>query len=179
MKIFFIRLLVCCCFFQSLQAQDQLGDKAYLLTRVIGKYHISPRAIDDSFSAQVYRTTLEKIDPYNTYFIEKDLAAISAWKYKLDEEIRNKSSRFVQEVYKIYEKELKNADETVRDILKKPFSFSEKESLDVNMPPVKNATPATMRDRWKSIFKWRTLDMLQAFTIKPGDPITNRAGQQA
>jgi carboxyl-terminal processing protease len=172
LKIFFICVLICFSFFQSVQAQDPVGEKAFLLTRVIRQYHISPRAIDDSFSAQVYRSTLEKIDPNNTYFTAQDLVVISSWKYKLDEEIQLKSSRFLQELFKIYEKELKNADQTIRDLLTHSFSFSEQEFLNVSMPPLDDATLAMMRQRWKKIFKWRTLEMLQSYTDGPANPIT-------
>ena len=172
MKKYLIRFILPLTLFQTAQAQDRSGEKAYLLSKVIRKYHISPRPLDDSFSVQVFNTILEKLDPYNTYFTAQDLANISAWKYRLDDEIQHKSSRFLQELFAIYEKELKNSDQTIRNVLQTPFSFSEPDSLDLKIHPGRENTTAKIRERWKQIMKWRALELLQNYTGEMGKPVT-------
>ena len=172
MKKFFICFFISLSLFPTVHSQDRTGDKAYLLSKVIRKYHISPRALDDSFSVQVYRSTLEKLDPYYTNFTKWDLEKLSIWKYRLDDEIQQKSAHFVQQLFIVYEKALKNADQTIQNILQKPFSFSEKDFLLLKITPGQEISPDSIRERWKHILKWRTLELLQSYTGESGKPVT-------
>lgn len=172
MKKYLICFFISLSLFPTVHSQDRSGDKAYLLSKVIRKYHISPRPLDDSFSLQVYRSTLEKLDPYFTYFTSKDLAKFSVWQYRLDDEIQQKSAHFIQELSTVYEKGLKNADQTIQDLLQTPFSFSEKDFLVLKITLEQEITPVNIRERWKHILKWRTLELLQGYTGESGKPVT-------
>src|ERR1700733_3468749 len=53
--------------------------------------HFSPRAIDDSFSTHVYHKMFDWFDNSKIYFTKQDVAKLSVYEFKIDDEIKSGS----------------------------------------------------------------------------------------
>ncbi len=108
----------------ALAGQPALQKQAMILRATIQKNHISPVAINDSFSTRVFDNMLAKIDKDKIYFTRQDIEKLSVWRLKIDDEITGKSWGFVTTLTAAYRQSILRADSLVQKILQQPFSFN-------------------------------------------------------
>lgn len=129
----FIKILVCgvVCFVFSytLLALPQTQQRAIVLKRVIEKNHYSPRATDDSLSAEIFTKFLKTLDPHQYIFTAQDYAALLPYRYKLDDELNGNGWNFFDLVSKFYLTGLKRADSVINAVLQKPLDFTVDEKV--------------------------------------------------
>jgi carboxyl-terminal processing protease len=111
------------------QSPSPVGKQAVMLRRVLDKYHYHPRPLNDSLSAQVFHRFLGMLDPRHLYFTAADVQQLSAYRTRLDEELRGKSWQLVPLATRLYGQRLAAAEKAVEAALQKPFDFSANESI--------------------------------------------------
>src|SRR5882672_8913113 len=93
-------LLPCLYLFSTFSAKAQSLDSkatdAYLITRMVEKFHVQPRPLDKTMSAAIYSTMLRELDDQRIFFTQSDIAKLSVYRYSLDEEIRGRKTAFLQ-----------------------------------------------------------------------------------
>lgn len=113
--------------FAFLQSSAQLYTKAaadaYLVTRMVEKFHFHPRPVNDQFSSGVFDKFLNAVDGERIFFTAPDILSLSAYKYQLDDQIKNKRSDFLQAVSLLYQQRLLQAQKMINTICKTPFNF--------------------------------------------------------
>jgi len=82
----------------STYSQLPLQKKAMLLKRVIQKNHYSPRAVNDSFSANLYDHIIKELDEYKLYFTQQDVAKLNTYRLLLDDELDGKKWGFIIQI---------------------------------------------------------------------------------
>lgn len=140
--------------------QPLLQRQTVLLKRVIEKNHYKPRPANDAFSADVFDRMLDKLDEYKLYFTAKDIAQLSAYRNKIDDEMNGQSWGFTDQLAKLYKARLLKADSIVNKILDKPVSFTANETFNYGpgqQPPQDDVEYAL---RWNRFVKWRVLSKL-------------------
>ncbi len=119
---------ICCINFLSAQ-ENIAANNAYIITCMAAKYHVQPRPVDDSFSADVFNQLLQNLDEDKIYFTQKDINTLAKYKFDIDDEIKNKQPAFLDAVTKIFKDRITEADSLIDDICKKPFNFSLSEKI--------------------------------------------------
>ena len=145
---FLLLLLPAISFGQSFQ---KAANEAFLLTRMVNKFHVSPRPLDDSFSELVFNEFLKQADPRKTFFTREDINALSVYKTKLDDEIQNRQSTFLQAATMLYEQRLRQADTMIDNITRTPFNYNLPEKITVAEAGDYPANVAAMRI---GLYKW-------------------------
>src|SRR5580704_4782235 len=95
------------------------------VVEMLAEDHYSPRAIDDSFSSEVFRKYLNGIDPEKKILMQSDINSLRRFQYTIDDEINGKAPvQFAQTVNDIYRKRLQESEALYKDILSHPFDYS-------------------------------------------------------
>ncbi|XZF14050.1 carboxy terminal-processing peptidase [Chitinophagaceae bacterium MMS25-I14] len=126
--------------------------------RTIKEGHFSPRQIDDTFSSRVYDKMFDDLDYEKKFFTARDMAVLSPYKYKIDDEINGNSLEFFDKFCDIFQKNVSRAEGYYKDILAKPFTFDKKEELQLNGDKLEFAADENaLKDRWRMYLKYRVL----------------------
>jgi carboxyl-terminal processing protease len=144
----------------ALPAQDKWRQQAVTLKRVIEKHHISPRPVNDSFSAGLYNDLLQELDENKLFFTQAEITQLAAYQFKLDDELNGASWNFLPLLTKLYQQQLQKM-QTWLSQQNKPFEF---ETAEIYTVPGKEtpfaATEAELQKRWLQYLKYDVLGNL-------------------
>lgn len=98
--------------------------EAYVLTRMMDKFHVQPKPLNDSFSAIVFDAFFEKADPCRIFFTKEDIQELSTFRYQLDNELQQQRSQFLPAVTSIYRKRIRATDSLIATTAKEAFVVS-------------------------------------------------------
>ncbi|HLK29137.1 MAG TPA: S41 family peptidase [Puia sp.] len=158
--LFFFIISVFTQTFLSAQSLDKPVHDAFLISRMAEKFHIQPKPLDDEMSAAIYDRLLDELDEEKIFFLQEDINKLSAYRFKIDDEIKNSKSSFLQLLITTYKQRLLQADTMVDNICKKPFNFNTKETYTVAED---SSYPANTASAHNKIYKIIKLSMLSAF----------------
>jgi len=82
------------------------GPTAIELIDVLQSRHYLPIEIDDDFSSLVFDNFLDALDGDHLYFLREDINHLSAWRYNIDDHLREGSLAPGYEIYNLYYKRL-------------------------------------------------------------------------
>lgn len=127
-KIFFL-ISVAFIFSADLAGQSfsKYVDDAFLVRRMAEKYHVQPRTPGISFSADFLSILMNGLDEEKTFFTSEDLKILSG--YKIDTEINNRKSDFLNTLHDICIKRLPAVQLMINEITGTPFNFSRPEFI--------------------------------------------------
>lgn len=148
------------CSFTTKKFEDPDKDKLLidLITYVINRGHYNPQDIDDAFSANVYDKFLEGLDPLKRYFLATDIEEFSAYRTKIDDQLKEKDLTFFNLVNERFEQRMEEAQKRYESVLEKPFDFTIDESINVDYDNLSYATSEeALRERWRQQLKFSTI----------------------
>jgi carboxyl-terminal processing protease len=132
MRIFlFLILVVVSCNVLDAQSLQKPVTDAYLVSRMVEKFHIQPRPLNDERSDAIFRELMSSLDDQRIFFTQDDMKKLLVYRLQLDDEIKGKKSNFLQLLVTTYKQRLQQADTMLDNICKKPFNFALKESYTV------------------------------------------------
>jgi len=150
-------LLPCLYLFSTFSAKAQSLDSkatdAYLISRMVEKFHVQPRPLDKTMSAAIYGRMLLALDDQRIFFTREDIAQLSVYRYKLDEEIAGRRTGFLQLVTTLYQHRLMQVDTMVDHMTARPFTFSGSEKLTVMEDSSYPADQAALRTKLYKLIK--------------------------
>jgi carboxyl-terminal processing protease len=164
----------------SLTAQsiDQKASDAWLISRMVEKFHVEPRPLTKDMSAAIFDRMLDEFDGQHLIFTTADIRQFSAYRLTLDDEILNKRTGFLTLLSGLYRQRLMETDSMVDIIATKPFTFSLHETLTVTEDTSSPANEQAARIKIYKLLKYSVGhiiagDMLQnsAFTAKSRDSL--------
>ncbi|HRO43863.1 MAG TPA: carboxy terminal-processing peptidase [Flavipsychrobacter sp.] len=120
--------------------------------------HFSPRAVDDSLSYKVYHKILNSLDYDKKFFSAEDIAKLSPYEYKIDDQINESSTEFFDQLDQLFTKRINDVEGYYTEILKQPFTFTDNDSIQLtgdNIPYAANDTE--LKARWNQYLKYRVL----------------------
>lgn len=122
-------LLIATVHAQPPQAPETRITDAFVITRMVEKFHVQPRPLDKAMSAAIYNQLMTALDEQRIFFTQADVAKLAVYQYRLDDEIRNKKGDFLQALIGIYQQRLLESDTMVEHLTQKPFVVTTKEVL--------------------------------------------------
>jgi len=154
----------------TLQAETNLKsdpekDKilVYVLKNILTRGHFVVKDMNDDFSEKVYKSFIEGLDPSKRYFTQDDLKEFSKYKYEIDNQLLKDDVSFYNLVYNRFLEKTANAKSYYGEILKQPFNFNKKETIDIDydkVPFAKNENKLV--DYWRKQLKLNTLSRIQS-----------------
>lgn len=162
LKVIALALLlsVASCSFTTKSFDDPDKDKVLLdlISYVLSRGHYDARELDDSFSEAVFDDYIDALDPFRRFFYEKDIEDFAKYKDKIDDAIRDKDLSFFNLTYDRLMLRHAEADELLKDILKKEFDFEEEEFLDTDYEELEfTKNKKELKDRWRKQLKLNAL----------------------
>lgn len=128
------------------------------IMKVIKEGHYSPRDLDDSFSARVFKKVLDEMDGEKIFFTQQDIDALSKYKYQIDDELNNGSVAFFDKLDAIYIKRVTDADSLCHRALKTPFTFTGNDSIETTGNKLTYAADdQALAARWRETMKLSVL----------------------
>ena len=119
------------CFFTFAQSFNKQVNDAYLITRMVAKFHVQPRPLDNEFSKNIFIQLMKQLDEDRIFFTKKDINTLSKFEFNIDDEIKNKQSGFLTALTGICQKRLTMVDTMIDNICKMRFNFSLPEVITV------------------------------------------------
>ena len=92
--------------FEPLQPEPIYGPTAIELIDVLQSKHYLPIEIDDDFSSLVFDNYIDMLDGEHLYFLREDIDYLSAWRYNIDDHLREGSLTPGYEIYNLYYKRM-------------------------------------------------------------------------
>ncbi|MFS4468564.1 carboxy terminal-processing peptidase [Maribacter sp. 2210JD10-5] len=151
---------VASCSFTNKSFENDDKDKLLLdlITYVLEKGHYEPKNIDDDFSVNVFEDFIDVIDPTKRYFLSSDIADFEQYKFQIDDQIKNTDITFFNTVYQRLVLRMSEAKEIYKEVLEKPFDYTENESISIKYEEEPFATnKKELQERWRKQLKYATL----------------------
>ncbi|MFQ5865217.1 MAG: carboxy terminal-processing peptidase [bacterium] len=130
------------------------------ITRLLPKYHYNHQTINDSVSAELLKTYLQRLDRNRLFFLASDIAAFEKYRYELDDAL---ASGNLEPAYTIFNTLLERVDQRlgyIRNRLEKEFDFTIDEYFepDRHEAPYAN-TVAELNELWRRKLKHEALNL--------------------
>ncbi len=172
MRLTFLTLITLTLTFAG-YAQHSLDKQLVLLTRVIQKNHYNTRAVNDSFSAQVFERLINELDEDHLYFTQKDLTVLAPFRNRIIDEMSGKSTEFTKQLSALYKTRLQRANEVLLKLIEKPFAFDTPGSFSASSGSP--ADEATFEQRLSAYYKSEVLERIVASLEADSIPVTKAA----
>lgn len=140
------------------QTDKKYINQVIVVRAMMEKYHYSPQEFDDDFSAKIFDDFITSLDRDHLFFTQPDIDHLSAYRKKIDDELNNKSTAFLNLSTKLFKSRLLKSDSIIAQFLQKPFDFTVKETL---LYPPDSSSFANDEKEFESKWnKWLKFEML-------------------
>jgi len=141
---------------------DDNPDKDKLLIQIItlalDQLHFEPKTVDDAFSKEIFEDYLEQVDPLKRYFLKSDIEDFKQYETEIDDQLKAYDISFFNAVHERLIKRQQEAKEYYKEILEKPFNFSEDEDYNADYENLEySKNKKQLKDRWRQQLKFNTL----------------------
>jgi len=153
-------IAVASCSFTNKSFENDDKDKLLLdlITYVLEKGHYEPKDINDDFSVNVFEDFIDIIDPTKRYFLDSDIKEFEQYKYQIDDQIKNTDITFFNLVHERLVERMGDAKAIYKEVLQKPFDYTQDESIDIDYDKVPFASSKEdLKERWRKQLKYATL----------------------
>lgn len=176
--LFFVTLLaVTSCSFTA-KNYDEDSDKDQILieliTHVIEQGHFDMKELDDDFSQAVFKDYIKGLDPIKRHFLKSDFEDFKAFETQIDDQIKNKNLVFFDLTVNRYKKRMEETKDFYSELLKNPFSFEDKETINTDYENADYAeNMKELKERWRQQFKFSTLSTFHDLKQEQNQKIEN------
>src|ERR1700755_702218 len=113
------------------QVTKPAAETAYTITRMAEIYHVQPRSVDKSFSADLYSQMIRALDQDKIYFSAEDIHQLDIWQYTLNNQLLNKKDDFLKLLINIYTRKINQTDSILDLLSKSKFDLNLTETYSV------------------------------------------------
>ena len=155
-KFSFLLILLASCealiSFSSKTQEDKDTILLNTLLRILEKDHFAPIALDDSLSSKFFDLYIERLDYNKRFLLQEDFICLEKWRFKIDDQIRERKFEFFNLSNEIILKRIDNANSIYTDILKSPVKeINKDESINLDPEKLKFATNKNeLKQRWSN-----------------------------
>ena len=138
-------------FAQQLSSADPAdADTAKMVAKIIPKYHLNRRSIDNAASSDLLDRFIKDLDPQKLYFLKSDIDEFEKHRSTLDDEIKNGDVKFAYEVFEVYKKRLRRQMAVANDWVEREHDFTIEEYIETDEDKLMwSTTQEELDDRWR------------------------------
>ena len=138
----------------TLSPLAQQAQTAKLSAEILTRNHYKKVPLDDALSAKIFDRYIKDIDGERMFFTQPDIDAFSATRTKLDDAIYQDDLQAPFAIFNLYERRVLERLAYSRELLKKGFDFTDKESFQIDREKAPwPANQAELRDLWRKRVK--------------------------
>jgi len=108
------------------------ADAAFTIIRMAEIYHVQPRAVDKTFSSDLFSQMIRALDADKIYFNGEDLRQLDKWQYTLDNQLQARKEDFLKQLIIIYTKKVNRTDSVLDVLSKAKFDLKLNETYTVS-----------------------------------------------
>ena len=125
-----------------------------MVNTVLNYSHYQPKALDDTFSRDLYDQYLEQLDYFKMYFTRRDLDSLRPYRDQLDDQIKDDNLAFFKTSIQLFRKALERTHVFTQEILSKPFDLNRDEILETDYDSLPTARDLQqLRELWRKRLK--------------------------
>lgn len=142
-----------------------IPDKEYILMDLIfqglSANHYKYIPLDDEYSQHAFDMFIKRLDYNKRFFLKEDINKMEAYRNQVDDLVKAKSYELFNLSIELMDKRLVQVEKFYHDILKKPFDFEVKETLQLDAEKKEFvSTIKELKERWRKSLKYQTLRKL-------------------
>jgi len=103
-----------------------------IINQFLSNYHYRKQTLNDSLSSEIFDQYIKSLDNNKLYFLKEDINSFEAYRYVLDENIKNGDLTPPFEMFNTYKQRLGERIEFVKKCLEQEFDFSINEHFEPN-----------------------------------------------
>lgn len=154
-------VMVLAFYFPQYDASEKETILVQALTNGLDQLHFQPSNIDDEFSKKAFHLYLDRIDGGKRWLTQSDVDQLDDFELFIDDQINSAQFDFFDTSIKLIEQGIKKTEAIYKDILAKPFDFSNDEIIEVDGDKKSFAkNDAELRSFWEKSLKYATLSEL-------------------
>lgn len=149
----------------NIMPEPQQGLIARELVKMIERYNFKEVKINDSISSVILDNYIKKLDGSRNYFLASDIKEFEAYRYTLDDDLRNGDLGSTFHIFNIYLKRYNDFIDFSLKQVSQPFSFKTNESYTYDrekMPWISSQTG--LNEQWKKRVKYDLVNLKIAGT---------------
>ncbi len=126
-----------------------------ILEGSLQNWHFTKKEINDDLSEDAFKFFLERVDFGKQFLLKEDVEKLSKYEDKFDDELASGKLEVVELSSKLLKKRIKEVQETVKNLLKKPLNYDEKDKFQTD--PEKRDFASSKKElerRWVRILKF-------------------------
>ncbi len=160
-----------------------------IIVEILESYHYEPKDVNDDFSRKIFKLYFERLDFSRRFFIQSDIDSLTSFQTKLDNEAKEGTFAFFNEVNKKHINRINLIEKYYSEILDQKMDFNMDENLvyDEDKSEFLKSTDE-LKEFWRKSLKKQVLEKLYAkneqqenlkkdssFKIKPFDTLEKNA----
>ncbi|MBX9784499.1 MAG: PDZ domain-containing protein [Chitinophagaceae bacterium] len=149
--------LLASAFFLYAQDFSKGINDAFIVTRMVEKFHLQPKPLNDEFSNNLFYLFLKELDENKILFLEEDIKKLASYRLQLDDAIAKRQTDFLQFTAGIYLQRMKQNDSLIKLICKAPFNFTAADKMLLNDTTYPSSISQKLQ-RFTHYLKWQVLD---------------------
>lgn len=131
------------------------------LIQGLEQMHYNPRSIDDSFSEDLYKLYLERLDGGKRFLLQSEVDQLKPYEKQLDDQIKRSDLSFFDLAVQLNDNGILRAEKICDELLSKPFKFDVNESFETDPEKRKFAgSESELREVWRKMLKYETMTRL-------------------
>lgn len=127
-------------------------------------YHFSKKKVNDDLSKDAFKIYVERLDYSKRYLLNSDVQSLQKYEEEIDDQMTSGKLELMRKAEDLLKKRIGEIKVYTKDILKKPFDFSKKETLELD--PKKREfveSKEEQKDLWRKILKVEALNRYLGF----------------
>ena len=154
MRYLFSLVFLCLIAFSvNAQVINKAATDAFTITRMAEKFHVQPRPVDKSLSADWFDQLVKELDEDKIFFTREDMDKLLAYRLQLDNELSGKKTGFLQLLLTTYQQRIQQADTMIDNLCRQAFQFNSNEKFTIAEDTAWAANTAALRKKNIQAFK--------------------------
>ncbi|MDF1694554.1 MAG: carboxy terminal-processing peptidase [Saprospiraceae bacterium] len=131
----------------------------------IKQAHVNPKPIDDSFSKEVFKTYLKRIDVGKRFLVQSDVDKLKTYELDLDDQANRRTLEFFDASMELLDAGIARSEVVFNDVIDNhDFDYTIVEEIELDSDKTEFAKDeAGLKDYWRKYLKY---DIVQKFTRK-------------
>jgi len=157
-----LTVLIATTIFAQQLSSNAAGDQetAKLVSKMISKYHISQKPLDDRISGMLIQRFLKELDPQKLYFLKSDVDERSQFRDHLDDYLSAGNVDFAYELFALYLKRMDERFAVVHKLIDAQYDFTIDETMAIDGDEIPWATDVKeINERWRKRIKYDLISL--------------------
>ena len=127
--------------------------------------HYTPNELNDDYSARTLDGYIKLLDPNKIYFSKKDVDKFQAYRYRLDDLLKQNDAEIAFDIFKVFRERMSQRTELILKLINQDFDFTVNDTINIDRENYKwSNNDADLAVAWEKRIKNDTLQQLMAQT---------------